>query len=60
MTVADVRKVIQVNLCTLYRYWEPAQRGDGASREHATYSILHESYTSNTGSFPRDAKGDGK
>ena len=55
-----MRKVIQVNLFTLYRYWEPAKRGDGASRKHATYSVLHESYTSNTGSFPKDGKEDGK
>jgi len=36
------------------------QRADGASREHATYSIALESYMLNTGSFSRDGKVDGK
>ena len=36
------------------------QRADGATREHATYSIAFESYMLNTGSFSRDAKVDGK
>ena len=36
------------------------QRADGASREHATYSISLESYMLNTGSFSRDGKVDGK
>jgi hypothetical protein len=36
------------------------QRADGASRKHATYSISFESFLLNTGSFPRDAKADGK
>ena len=36
------------------------QRADGASREHATYSISLESYMLNTGSFSRDVKVDGK
>ena len=36
------------------------QRADGASREHATYSIAFESYMVNTGSFSRDAKVYGK
>ena len=36
------------------------QRADGATREHATYSIAFESSMLNTGSFSRDAKVDGK
>jgi hypothetical protein len=36
------------------------QRADGASREHATYSMSFESYMLNTGSFSRDGKVDGK
>jgi hypothetical protein len=36
------------------------QRADGATREHAIYSIAFESYMLNTGSFSRDGKVDGK
>jgi len=36
------------------------QRADGASREHATYLMLYESYMLNTGDLLRDAKGSGE
>jgi hypothetical protein len=39
---------------------EEPQRAEGTTRKCATYSISIESYLLNTGSFPRDAKADGK
>ena len=36
------------------------QRADGASREHATYLMLYESYMLNTGDLLRDGKGSGE
>jgi len=39
---------------------EEPQRAARDRQKHATYSISFESYLSNTGSLPRDAKADGK
>jgi len=36
------------------------QRAEGATREHATYIILFESYMANTGDFLKDVKESGK
>jgi hypothetical protein len=43
-------KGAEVNLRTLCWYWGAAERGRGV-QQHATYLILPESFTANTGSF---------
>ena len=45
------RMGLQVNLMLPWRKTGEPQRGDGAFRQHATYSILLESSTVNTGNF---------
>ena len=52
-------KEAQTHLCTLCRYWGAAESGWGSS-QHATYRILLESSTLNTGEPDRDAKESGK
>ncbi len=41
--------------CTLYCYWGATKSGRDAEK-HATYSIVPESYTVNTGDRMRDVK----
>ena len=52
-------KEAQMNLCTLCRYWGAAESGWG-SEQHATYTILFESFMVNTGEPARDVQEGGK
>jgi hypothetical protein len=49
----------QVNLLTLCWYWGAAKSRRG-SKQHATYVILLESSSVNTGDLLRDGKGSGE
>jgi hypothetical protein len=56
----NMQTVVQVNLPLPCTGTGKPQRADGAARKHAIYIISTESYTLNTGSFPRNVKGSGQ